>query len=397
MTNNTQDDQGVVPVWDLPTRIYHWAQVALVALSLATGFLIPTDWLNAHVVLGTLIAVLLAFRVVWGVFGSEYSRFASFVFHPRTVIEHLGALLRRAPGRHLGHNPAGAVMVTALMAAVATMIASGYVMLGGTYKEGPFATLFSYATGERAGGLHTLVAYGLIGLVTLHLLGVLLESRFGGDDLIRAMIDGVKRRRAAEAPAAPRRARPLAAGLVLTGIVYLVSLGLVWSLRQPPAVPRLPTDPVYKAECGGCHWAYHPSLLPASSWRTLMAGLDDHFGEDASLKPERAAIIAGWLAAHAAENWDTLPAHRLSVLDPAQPLRITATPFWKHRHSHIPPAVFKSIKGGQGACNVCHTDADTGWFNFRRIDRSHRLHLQPPAPPNATAPAMSPPPAQATP
>ena len=384
MTIDTQDDHDAVPVWDLPTRIYHWGQMALVALSLTSGFLIPTDWLNVHVVLGTLIAVLLVFRVVWGVFGSEFSRFASFLFHPRKVVEHLGSLLRRAPGRHLGHNPAGAVMVTVLMATVAAMIASGYVMLGGAYKEGPFATVFSFATGESAGGLHTLLAYGLIGLVTLHLLGVLLESRLGGDNLIRAMISGVKRRDGAEIPAAPRRPRPLAAGLLLIGIVYLVSLGLIWSLRQPPAVPRLPTDPVYKAECGGCHWAYHPSLLPTESWRKLMAGLDDHFGEDASLKPERAAIIAAWLAAHGAESWDTLPAHRLSLQDPAQPLRITATPFWKHRHSHIPPTVFKSIKGGQGACNVCHTDADTGWFNFRRIDRSHRQQLPPAAAPKAT-------------
>ena len=387
MTIPPQDDQGAVPVWDLPTRIYHWGQVALVTLSLVTGFLIPTDWLNIHVVLGTLIAMLLLFRVVWGVFGSEYSRFASFVFHPRKVVEHLGSLMRRAPGRHLGHNPAGAVMVTLLMAAVATMIASGYVMLGGAYKEGPLATLFSYATGESAGTLHTLLAYGLIGMVTLHLLGVWLESRLGGENLIRAMVDGTKRKDAAEAPAQPRKARPLAAGLVLTGFAYLIAIGLVWSLRQPPAVPRLPADPVYKAECGSCHWAYHPSLLPAESWRKLMAGLGDHFGEDASLKPDRAAVVAGWLAAHAAESWDTLPAHRLSVLDPAQPLRITATPFWKRRHSHIPPAVLKGIKGGAGACNVCHTDADSGRFNFRRIDRSHR---HPPAPRGRHDPQASP-------
>ncbi len=384
MTIEEQDQQGAIPVWDLPTRLYHWAQVALVALSLLTGFLIPTDWLNVHVVLGTLIAVLLVFRLVWGVFGSEYSRFASFIFHPREVAAHLRSLLRRSPVRHLGHNPAGALMVTALMATVAAMIASGYVMLGGAYKEGPFATLFSFATGERAGDLHSWFAYGLIGLVTFHLLGVWLEGRLGGESLIRAMIDGVKRREGAEPPAAPRRPRPLATGLVLLAIVYLACLGLVWSLRQPPAVPRLPTDPVYKAECGGCHWAYHPSLLPAAAWARLMAGLDDHFGEDASLKPERAAVIAGWLAAHAAESWDTLPAHRLSLLDPAQPFRITATPFWKRRHSHIPPAVLKSIKGGGGACNICHTDADSGRFNFRRIDRSHRLQQQPLPSPKAT-------------
>ena len=70
-------------------------------------------------------------------------------------------------------------------------------------------------------------------------------------------------------------------------------------------------------------------------------------------------------------------------------LRITATPFWKRRHSHIPPAVLKGIKGGAGACNVCHTDADSGRFNFRRIDRSHRQQ-QPPSPPPPTSPKGTP-------
>ena len=389
MTIKDHDEAAVVPVWDGPTRVYHWGQALLVALALLTGFLIPTDWLNIHVVIGTLIAMLLVFRLVWGLCGSEYSRFANFIYHPRRVLGHVASVLKRAPEHHLGHNPAGAVMVTLLMLALAGMIASGYIMLGGAYKEGPLATLFSFATGERAGDLHSLLAYGLIGLVTVHLLGVWIESWLGGENLIRAMIDGVKRRTAAAAPPRPRQPRPLTAGLVLTGIAYLIAVGLVWSLRQPPAVPRLPPDPLYQAECGGCHWAYHPSLLPAASWSRLMAGLEDHFGEDASLKPERAAAIAGWLAAHSAESWDTLPAHRLSVLDPAQPLRITATPFWKRRHSHIPPAVLKGIKGGAGACNVCHTDADSGRFNFRRIDRSHRQQ-QPPSPPPPTSPKGTP-------
>ncbi len=380
MTINDPINDGHVPVWDMPTRIYHWGQAGLVTLALVTGFLIPTDWLNIHVIIGTLIAMLLVFRVVWGFFGSEYARFGSFIFHPRRVVEHLNSVLKRAPAPHLGHNPAGAVMVTLLMVVVGLMLASGYILLGGTYKEGPFATVFSYASGESAGSVHTLLAYGLIGLVLIHVLGVWVESRLSGENLIRAMVSGVKRQTAAAPAWPPRSARPLTTGFVLTGIGYLIAVGLVWSLRQPPAVPRLAPDPIYKAECGGCHWVYHPSLLPAATWRRLMTGLDDHFGEDASLAPERAAAITAWLTSHGAETWDTLPAHRLGTLDPAGPPRITTAPFWKRQHSHIPPAIFKSIKGGPGACDACHTDADSGRFSFRRIDRQHRLLLQPPSP-----------------
>ncbi|MEI6559590.1 MAG: cytochrome b/b6 domain-containing protein [Rhodospirillaceae bacterium] len=381
MTIKDHEEPGGSPVWDLPTRLYHWLQLALVVLALLTGFLVPADWLNVHVVLGALIAALLAFRLVWGVFGPEHSRFASFPCPPRRVAEHLGALLRRRPSRHFGHTPAGGAMVVALMAALATLIASGYIRLGGVFKEGPLATLFSYAAGARAGDLHSLLAYGLIGLIAVHVLGVWLESRLLGENLIRAMISGVKRDTGgapAAAGAKPRKARPMMAGAVLLGIVYLVCLGLIWSLRQPPAVPRLPANPLYTAECGGCHWAYHPSLLPADSWSRLVAGLAGHFGEDASLPPERAAAIAGWLTSHSAETWDTLPANRLRTVDAAEPLRITATPFWKRQHSHIPAAVFKSFSGGAGACTACHTDAESGRFSIRRIDRSHRLNLKPP-------------------
>jgi hypothetical protein len=183
------------------------------------------------------------------------------------------------------------------------------------------------------------------------------------------MIDCRKRLPAGVPLPALRPARPGGAAAAAAGIGLAVALGLGWLGRQPvPGVPGLAPDPLYRVECGACHWAYHPSLLPAESWRLMMAGLDDHFGEDASLSPAKAAAILAWLTDHDAGSWDTLAANRLRTVDHTQPFRITATPFWIKRHRDIPRAVFKAIKGGAGNCLACHGDADSGRFSFRTID-----------------------------
>jgi cytochrome b len=85
-------------VWDLPTRVFHWVLVAAVIIAVLTGYIAPEWWMGVHLWAGYVIVLLLVFRLVWGVFGSEYSRIASFVHPPRKFGEHLrGVLLLRPP------------------------------------------------------------------------------------------------------------------------------------------------------------------------------------------------------------------------------------------------------------------------------------------------------------
>jgi len=112
----TERRRDRVRVWDLPTRLFHWGMAALVVAGLATGFFAPEWWLEIHIAVGLGAAALVAFRVVWGLYGSEHSRFASFAYGPRAVIAHLRGMLRGRPGHWLGHNPAGAIMVFTLLA-----------------------------------------------------------------------------------------------------------------------------------------------------------------------------------------------------------------------------------------------------------------------------------------
>lgn len=352
-------------VWDLPTRLFHWSLAGLVAAGLATGFFAPEWWLEIHIAVGLAAAALVVFRLVWGICGSEHSRFASFAYGPRAVLAHLRDVIRGRAGHWHGHNPAGAMMVFTLLATLAALTVSGILAMSGAEKLGPLAGLVDFGTGSGAGRLHALLTYLVVALVVLHLAGVALESWRGRENLMRAMIDGRKAAAQGMAVRPPHQARPVLALAVLAGLGIVLAGGLAAAARLgPPALRPLAWPVEYGAECGACHTAYHPSLLPAESWQTIMAGLDDHFGEDASLPADTAAAIVAWLAANAAETWDTEAANSFRRVVPDTPLRITATPFWTRRHAAIPAAVFaQPAVGGKVQCSACHRDANGGRFD----------------------------------
>lgn len=119
-------------------------------------------------------------------------------------------------------------------------------------------------------------------------------------------------------------------------------------------------DPAWKAECGGCHVAYPPQLLSAPSWRTIMNGLDRHFGVDASVDAGAAAAIGSFLAANAAR-----PGSKRG--DPAA-LRITETRWFRHEHGDIPAATWSGPKVRSAAnCGACHGGAENGDYSERGV------------------------------
>lgn len=362
-------ERGSTLVWDLGVRVFHWGLVLAVAACGYTGFIAPPNWLNIHLAAGTAIAVLVVFRVVWGFTGSTYARFNSFTVSAAALRQHVAHIREGRRVRHLGHNQAGAVMVYSLIAVLALLIVSGVLAQGGAVKQGPLAFALSFEIGWTAREVHELLAFGLLAMIAAHWAGVAFESWRLRENLARAMITGRKHAEGAEKPEPPSMARPARAGTILLGLAALAIPGVA-ALSELPAkgVPIAPLDPAYAKACGDCHLAYHPSLAPAASWAKTMDGLDDHFGENATLDPATAAKLRDYLAGNASERFDTRAANLLRRVDAAKPEQITAAPAWKRIHREIPDAVFKSkAVGAKGACKACHKDADTARFDPQRI------------------------------
>jgi len=359
-----------IEVWDLPTRIFHWSLVTCVAIGLVTGFLSPEWWMGVHTWAGYTTVVLVVFRLVWGIFGSEYSRIETFAFTPAEIFAHIREVAFLKPRHFTGHNPAGAMMIFALIFLLFGITVSGLMVLGGEENQGPLAGAANYAIGDIAASVHTLLTIILMVLVVLHVIGVFIETKLGGENLVLSMITGFKRLPPGEKTPTPRDAHPLAATVMLVAFSTIAG-SVLWafSTMPPSGLINLPENKTYASECGDCHEVYHPSLLPAASWTQLMGGLSKHFGEDASLGQKTAINITAYLATNAAEAWDTEAANRFRNIDPAAPFQITATRYWVRKHDEVDGDVFKRKGvGGKSHCASCHKDAATGRFDDQYIN-----------------------------
>jgi len=353
-------------IWDLPLRLFHWSWAA----TFAAAWLLEGDrTLYWHLLAGYLFGALLLFRLAWGLAGTTWARFAAFAYGPGRALGYLKAVLRGEAPRYLGHNPAGSWAIYAMLALGAALALTGLLTLGAEEGQGPLAGVAGFAWGELFHELHEALAWLMLGLVGVHLAGVAVESRVHRENLPLTMITGRKRspRPVREAP--PRRATALvmAAAMALFSGYWLQPWLAADGTRPflPFPGPELAQDPLWQEECGGCHLAYHPSLLPARAWQALLQGQADHFGEDLALDADTLDHLRRYATAHAAETLPTEASWKLlaSVPAGATPLRITGTAYWKEKHAELPDALWRSPRVGSRAnCDACHLDADRGWF-----------------------------------
>jgi len=126
----------------------------------------------------------------------------------------------------------------------------------------------------------------------------------------------------------------------------------------------------WKAECSSCHMLYHPALLPERSWNKLMAGLDKHFGENASLENTTRDEISNFLASNSADKQDNRRSNRINQSIPANssPLRVSETRYFTSKHDEVSAATFKRKSIGSPAnCIACHKNAEKGDFSESQI------------------------------
>jgi len=164
-------------VWDTPTRAFHWLQVLSFSVVYLTAF--SERLRNYHVALGYILLGLLVFRLLWGFIGTRYARFSSFLFNPKEIFSYLLVLFKGKPAHYLGHNPAGSVSVWLLLGLGLFICITGVLALQDDASD-------------LVVDLHGLGTNVMLGVIALHLIGVLVSSILHRENLVRSMFTGYK-------------------------------------------------------------------------------------------------------------------------------------------------------------------------------------------------------------
>jgi len=188
-----------ISVWDPVVRIGHWLLVA----GFFTNYIMEDEFMTLHTWIGYSIVLIVLFRILWGFVGTEHARFSDFLRSPASVVDYLRRFFTGRAPSYTGHNPAGGVMILLLLGCLLALTFSGLVLYAAEENAGPLAGWVTEAGEGTAAAVwavdehfweetHEILVNVLLGLVIVHVLGVLIASRVHGENLVRAMITGRK-------------------------------------------------------------------------------------------------------------------------------------------------------------------------------------------------------------
>jgi cytochrome b len=165
-------------VWDWPVRIGHWAM----AIAFAVAYLSAESerWRMVHVISGCTVFAIVLFRLLWGVVGSKYAQFKSFLHSPMRAVEYVRSLFNGKKMHYLGHNPAGGWSVLALLLCLLVICGTGLWLYSSTSGTG------------SVGEWHERTANIAVFLIAIHLVGVCVSSVLGHENLVTSMLNGHK-------------------------------------------------------------------------------------------------------------------------------------------------------------------------------------------------------------
>ena len=171
--------ENKVLIWDIPTRIFHWLLVCgfLVAALLALGFGEHSPLFPYHALVGLILGGMVVLRVIWGFWGTKYARFSSFLFSPRAVFKYVTQVLQGLGAPHVGHNPGSAYAIFAMLIMIAGLSVSGIIMGQG---------------GKAFEEVHEVLAYTVMGVIFVHILGVALHTIRHKENITASMFHGQK-------------------------------------------------------------------------------------------------------------------------------------------------------------------------------------------------------------
>ncbi|MBT3926064.1 MAG: cytochrome C [Rhodospirillaceae bacterium] len=148
--------------------------------------------------------------------------------------------------------------------------------------------------------------------------------------------------------------------IIAVAMVLMVSTAVRADERYTPI-----QDSVVAEECGACHMAFQPQMLPEKSWQKIIGDLSNHFGEDASLDPETVTRIEKYHRDNAADSGWLSGKFMRGLNKTSAPLRITATPYWVREHNEeVPERAWRDPKVKSKAnCTACHRRANQGDYD----------------------------------
>lgn len=213
-------DARRIAVWDLPTRLFHWAIVLLIGASWWSAENAFEPW---HFWSGYALLFLLAFRVLWGFFGSSTARFSAFLRGPADLARYL----RTGHWPIAGHSPLGALSVLAMLLALAVQIASGLIQIDSEdFVEGPLVHLVGFEVAEAAHEVHQASFNILLALIVLHLTAILFIRLALGQRLVGPMVSGRAETEPGIAPMTPAPAwRAWACAVAALAITFWIAAG----------------------------------------------------------------------------------------------------------------------------------------------------------------------------
>ncbi len=209
------------PLWDLPTRFFHWALVLCIGLSWWTG---DQGELDRHAWVGYVVLVLVVFRIAWGFVGSRHSRFSDFLAGPGAIL----AYLRGEGGTSPGHNPLGGWSVLIMLLLLLTQAVTGLFNTDDVLFNGPLYYALDGDLRDTLGVIHEVAFDILLAFIVLHILAVCWHQFVRGEPLLQAMTRGEASGRTGRQALAPTWL-----ALVLSGAIALLLWAIIAFAPQP--------------------------------------------------------------------------------------------------------------------------------------------------------------------
>jgi cytochrome b len=371
---------GYVFVWPISTRIIHWMMASSFTLAFFTSF--HENMLHNHVAFGFIFLVIIIYRIIWGVIGPQYATFNTFKLKPSQLKHYFAEKVqnrwRKIPA---GHNPASSWFTVWALGVGAVIVISGLLLYGIQEAKGFFRFLnhdyVQYM--DMVNSIHQYASYLFSFWVLLHISGVMVEQFWHKTGMVFAMVSGYKKTEGKDTKVKQKLSffSYMMIFMAIATYFFIVSSNYNFlTLQKYTNIDYEEIHPAFYHECGDCHVAYPPYLLPKKSWKRVMGALDNHFGDEiteANITKSQQESILNFLVQNAAETSKREAAIKvMDSLGKRRPKAITKTPYWRETHKDIPKSVYKQKKiKDKSNCVACHKD-----FKYGNLDDMNIIYTK---------------------